>query len=53
MLMGFFNRMQGRFKEFCFECAGAVHPRCRFDSDSPFTPSDVHNATLPVQLLQE
>jgi hypothetical protein len=25
MLMGFFNRMQGRFKEFRFECAGAVH----------------------------
>jgi hypothetical protein len=47
--------MLGRFGEFGFEYAGVIHPKCRFDSDSPsfvtYGPGR-HSVTLPIKILR-
>ncbi|TWB09330.1 hypothetical protein FBZ89_14214 [Nitrospirillum amazonense] len=54
LLEGFFNNMQGRFREFQFEHGGSIYPKCRFDSDSAtFTrhgPNTI-SVTFPIKIL--
>lgn len=56
-LMGFFNRMMGRFGTFRFEGFGRTHERCRFDSDSASFASDhrtdTHSVVLPISVERQ
>ncbi len=54
ILLGFFNRMGGRFGEFRFEYRDMTYQKCRFDRDSVDFIShgpNLHSVTFPIKVL--